>query len=202
MTEKHLTPWRASLWEKLREQNPETICYRAGVTYSNKSDYAITFLNNHFHIYPDQEKITTEQETVLSSYHYSEFVLLSYLVHAQDIPLSHNWISEKELPGGSTFFQGPHRLYEPQLIERFGNHGDKFLRIGKGYGGQTLAYGDVSLAFSALPRISLALVLWLEDDEFPARITYLFDSHTSQHFALDVVYALCHCVNQIFLAGD
>jgi hypothetical protein len=48
-------------------------------------------------------------------------------------------------------------------------------------GGERLSYGDSSFLFRALPRVWLAVVLNLADDEFPADASVLFDS-AAEHY--------------------
>ena len=55
-------------------------------------------------------------------------------------------------------------------------------------------YGDLGLEFQALPRVPVACVLWVEDEEFPARVSFLFDPSIESHLQLDVVLALVRCV--------
>ena len=61
-------------------------------------------------------------------------------------------------------------------------------------GGKPLDFGDLSLEFSVLPRVPLACVLWVEDEEFPARVSFLFDSSIETHLELDVIFALVSSV--------
>ena len=46
----------------------------------------------------------------------------------------------------------------------------------------------------ALPRVPVACVLWVEDEEFPARVSFLFDPSIESHLQLDVVLALVRCI--------
>lgn len=199
MSESQIAPWRDTLWEQLRSGKPEETCSKAAVQYTDDSFYSVIFMDNEYRVYPVEEKIEGPEGDTLAAYAKLELVLLTYLIHAMDIPLTGNWISEKDLPGGSTFFRGPHRLPDKALIERFGNNKDYFITMGEKLGGHKLEYGDASFGFHVLPRVSLACVLWVEDEEFPARMHYLFDSSITNHFAMDVVYALIKSFIRKFL---
>ncbi len=193
MSELEIAPWRDTLWKQFRDVKPEFICPKAIAHYNDKGFYSVKFFNNDYNVYPVEEKIEGPQGDTIAPYPKFELVLLSYLIHAKDVPSTGKWISEKDLPGGSTFFQGPHKLPDAPLIKHFGNDASGFVEISKKLGGNKLEYGDASFAFQVLPRISLGSVLWLEDDEFPAGANYLFDSSIEHHLALDVVYALIKC---------
>ncbi len=190
MPEKEIAPWRDFLWEQLRSENPDEVCLKAKVAFNSDGYYSIVYMGNTYQVFIAEEKITGPEDDTLASYPKFELVLLSYLVHAKDIALSGELVSEKDLPGGSTFFQGPHRLADAPMITQFGSNKIGFIKSGEKYNGMILTFGDASFAFRVLPRVTLACVLWVADDEFPARVHYLFDSTTECHFALDVVYAL------------
>ena len=59
-------------------------------------------------------------------------------------------------------------------------------------GGKTLAFGDASFSFEALPRIPLACVLFAADEEFPARVTFLFDSTIQFQLPMEIILSLGH----------
>ncbi|HEC62301.1 MAG TPA: DUF3786 domain-containing protein, partial [bacterium] len=117
-----------------------------------------------------------------------------YLLQARDIFLQDKWISERDIPGGSLFFQGPHRLPDNILCTRFGNDLSAFTQACQSLGGLPLAFGDSSFVLQVLPRIKLGCVLWTADDEFPARFSYLFTPCIQQHLPLDVIFALANVV--------
>ncbi|MEE8440824.1 MAG: DUF3786 domain-containing protein, partial [Spirochaetia bacterium] len=52
----------------------------------------------------------------------------------------------------------------------------------------------MSMSFPVLPRISLAVVLWVKDEEFPARVTFMLDSSIEAHLSLDVIVAMTKSV--------
>ena len=54
-------------------------------------------------------------------------------------------------------------------------------------------FGDASFAFEPLPRIPLACVLFAADEEFPARVTFLFDSTIEFQLPMEIILALGHC---------
>lgn len=199
MSDSQIAPWRETLWEQLRNVNPEDICPRAVVEFNKDGFYSVNFMDNEYRVYSNDENIEGPEGDSLASYPKFELLLLSYLVGAMNIPLTGNWVSEKDLPGGSIFFQGPHRLPDSALIKNYGKNATQFLEIGEKLGGKKLEYGDASFEFRVLPRISIGCVLWVEDEEFPARVNYLFDSSIAHHLALDVVYALIKSFVRKFL---
>ena len=77
-----------------------------------------------------------------------------------------------------------------KIAERYGNDRTGFIEKGKNLNGNIMNYGDASVELLPLPRIPVTLILWLSDDEFPARADLLFDSTCEQHLPLDVIWSI------------
>ena len=118
-------------------------------------------------------------------------VLLRYLTCAQDLGRSGRMVTGRELNGGAMFFTGPHALLTEPVTARFGENPDSFLpraallglapeAAGSGYACQGLI----------LPNIAVGCVLHPKDDEFPAELTYTFDSYAHYHLPLDGLWAM------------
>ncbi len=52
------------------------------------------------------------------------------------------------------------------------------------------AMGDRAFAISVFPRLQLAFILWLADEEWPARANILFDSTASMHLETASLHVL------------
>lgn len=116
--------------------------------------------------------------------------ILFYLLRAQDEPLSGEWVSEKDLPGGVTFFRGPHAVPVGLIHDRFGRDLEGFRARCESMGGTSMDLADAAFAFRLLPRAPAAVLLWAADDEFEARARLLFDRTVSVHLPLDVIFGL------------
>jgi len=126
-----------------------------------------------------------------------KIICLQYLAEASGVPgPGEQRISFLQLP------QGEHH-YEPfvfealtPLAERFANDPAGFIRAGKSLGGQVLAGGDAAVRLGVLPKISLDLLLWTADEEFPARAAILYDHKASFHLPTASLYMLGIAVAQ------
>jgi hypothetical protein len=182
-------------WKELQGLKPEDVARRASVRFDEKGFYVVPFMNKEYHIYPEEERIEGPAGDVLASDEEFILLLLTYLISAKDVMFMGKWVSEHDLPGGDLFFKGPHVLPTDDLIARYGKNSEKFLEVGRALGGKRMPeYGDVGLEFQALPRVPVACVLWVEDEEFPARVSFLFDPSIESHLQLDVVLGLVRCV--------
>ncbi|RJP72756.1 MAG: DUF3786 domain-containing protein [Candidatus Abyssobacteria bacterium SURF_17] len=192
-------------WEELRTIDPADVCRRSLAGYREQEKaYELKVLNDDLLIFPERKRIerisrpATENDAppgfnaVLVSVH--------YLLRAREAPIAREYVAESQLTDGSFFFKGPHALPSWKIEQRFGQDGAGFIEKGKLIGGIPVDFGDVALEFLVLPRIQIAYVLWVGDEEFPPRSRILFDASADKHFALDVVWAMCNLVTNKLLA--
>ena len=81
-------------------------------------------------------------------------------------------------------------MFKNPLEERFVHPPDDFFKAGRSIGGHTVHYGDAGVTFQALPRDPVLFILWAADEEFPTRVTILFDLTIEDHLALDTIWGL------------
>ena len=199
-----MTQWEqdeidSSYWEELMKSDPGDVCRRSlGSYHPEKEAYLIPLLNQEYAIYPARRAIERKPDAKTRSHRYDSIsfsealVLVIYLLRAKEIPLAERQKTEKELPGGETFFRGPHELPRKPILKRFGRNPEGLLRAGLSLGGRPLDCGDAAFRLPALPRVPLDYILWAEDEEFPARLTVAFDPTVAEHLPLDVIWALVH----------
>ncbi|MEM5785664.1 MAG: DUF3786 domain-containing protein [Syntrophobacteraceae bacterium] len=188
------------LWEELREADLSTIIKNASVEFDPEEDaYIVPFLNSAVLCYPEAEKMELIGPLSVFSQNFQlHLVVLHYLLGARDEPLSGKWISEKDLPSGTFFFQGPHALPTESLTNTFDAH-PELLELGaRRIGGEKSNPGDLSYQFRVLPRIPLLTLCWLGDDEFEPSFHILFDETIMRHLgSLDLVWALVNIFTSI-----
>jgi hypothetical protein len=187
------TSGRARLWQALAGQEASEVCRRS-LASAEEGAFVLSFLDRQYRVEPETGRIGGPQSDPLLADAEFELLVLAYLNQVADVPAEGTWISEKDLPGGSLFFRGPHALPLQPLLARFGGDLPSFRRAAEALGGSGLPYGDAAYAFAALPRIPAGCVLWAGDEEFPARVNMLFDRSLARHLPLDAVLALVHCL--------
>lgn len=102
-------------------------------------------------------------------------LLLHYLSHSTGTALSQNWISYKDLPGGSLYLEPFKKRAVIPFAKKFGGSPDNFILAAEKLGGEKAQHGDLSYIIPALPRVPLLYILWQGDEEFPPNATILFD---------------------------
>jgi hypothetical protein len=182
-----------SLWENLMQADPTEVCRRSGGQFDNATcSYLLDFLQERYRIKPNSRVMEPVAGSIPAGGPSIDLqvILLIYLLSAQEVPLADKLVTVGSLKGGKCFFQGPHDFPLDPLIEQYGNDIKGFLDRGLSLGGVKEDYGDVSVRFPALPRVPVVMVLWGADEEFPPRLSVLFDVSIDQLLPLDVIYGL------------
>ena len=117
---------------------------------------------------------------------FTEALILSYLVTADGTRPSGQWIAYRELPNGMFYAQAFRGYAEMRLVRALGADGIERLRARAGQlGARPIAIGDAGFAFRVLPRVDLAIVYWLGDEDFPARTSVLFEDTAPHYMSTD-----------------
>jgi hypothetical protein len=113
-------------------------------------------------------------------------MLLYYLTIADGSPLTDRWIGFRELPGGAFYNQAFQGYSGDRIASAFSECPQSIVAAARYLGGLRLpALSDFGFAFQPLPRIRLATVLWLGDEDFPSRAMVLFDASSSHYMITD-----------------
>ncbi len=180
-------------WEQLAEFDREETAKRAGCRYLPESDsFAISLLNREYLVGPAHRTIGTSANAggIRSAEYLEQLCILAYLVGARDLPLTGKLIGAERLDPGGFFFRGSHRLPVEKLTAVFGLAPLLLHKVGCLLNATPQAFGDASIELSVLPRISLTIIIWAADEEFPARASVLFDRSASAHLPLDVLFVV------------
>jgi hypothetical protein len=111
----------------------------------------------------------------------TSILLLHYLLTADGTAMASKWIAFRSLPGGLGYdaaFQGRANL---RLAHTFGHDLAAFEAAARSLGGERLSFGDAAFAFRVLPRLWMAVILYLADEEFAASANVLFDGSASHY---------------------
>jgi hypothetical protein len=111
-----------------------------------------------------------------------EMVLLHYLITADGTALADRWIAYRHLPGAFLFASRFESLAIRTLVTAFGQDIDGFRRASLALRGEPMSRtGDAAFRFLALPRIPMAAILYLGDEEVAPSINILFDG-SAHHY--------------------
>jgi hypothetical protein len=180
-----------SYFIELAEKNPEDVCRIAICDYDpDKKGYRISVWGEAYGIYPKESKIVRLQDDDPDVGHLLKLFIIYYILRSKDIPISKEWISEKDIPGGATFFRGPHKIPTHIIETRYEDNIEEFKEICEHLDGIPLDMADAAYAFEITPRIPVAVQFWDKDDEFSAEAKILFDKTIAEHLPPDIVFCL------------
>ena len=180
-----------SYFIELAEKNPQDVCRLALCDYDPiEKKYRISVWGEDYGIYPGESKIIRFQDNNPDVGRLLGLFIIYYLLRSKDINISKEWISEKDIPGGATFFRGPHKIPTHIIETRYENNIEEFREICERFDGMPLDMADAAYAFEITPRIPVAVQFWDKDDEFSAEAKILFDKTISEQLSPDIVFCL------------
>ena len=185
----------ACFWQELAERPPEEVTARTGASFMD-GNYRLGFLNQMLSIAPARRQIVIMGNTDREPGFQLCLVTLLFLLRVNIATLNLTQVSPREFKGGTTFFQGPHALPVAQLEDRFGQDAAGFLAAGDELGGQPQDLGDAALTLPVFPGLSVGVILWEADDEFPAQVSLTVPAGLAQFWPLDTVWALLNVVTR------
>lgn len=182
-------------WQSVRETPAERIARQPGVSAlgagAERDAWEACFLERRYRVDPEAmtviEVAPTPGRIPAPDF---QILLIRYLLSPGFGPICGEPMSEKDLPGGVTFFRGPHALQVGPILERYGEDPAGFLARGQALGGEPTAEADAAVRLLPFPDIPVTFLLWERDEEFPASLSVLFDRSISRWFELDMIFLL------------
>jgi hypothetical protein len=177
-------------WRALGQADPEEIIRRTGVR-RHENVFRLPYFNQEAVVDLDRQRVfraaTPEEEPGFRLC----LITVLYLRFVDTAELGPP-VSPLELTGATTFFQsrGPHAIPSAPLEDRFGRDLAGFLEVGRRLGAEKRASGDGALAFPVFPGLTVEVILWVADDEFPAQVSFTVPSGLDRFWQLDAVLGL------------
>jgi hypothetical protein len=112
-------------------------------------------------------------------------LILYYFITADGYAVDNRWISFSELPDGRFYTQAFSSYTGNEIVKKYGQDRQLFRTAASHLGGEKIEFADEAFAFSFLPKVNLAAVLWIGDDEFPASAQLLFNASTPHYLPTD-----------------
>lgn len=183
------------IWEALAGLDPKEVCRRTDVTFDPSSGhYLLKSFGRDFSVSSLEKKIANQAadgEVFLKRLGYFfRLSVMGYLAVAKNVALTGRLLNPVNMKSGQLFFRGSHVLPLEKIAEKYGRDREGFLKRGDELRGERLGHGDASMKLSPLPRVPVVLILWMEDDEFPARADLLFDSSCEVQMPIDVIWSV------------
>jgi hypothetical protein len=182
--------------ENLRQSNLADRAFRSGGHYregkGNGEQIGLKYLGRDLSFSFPAGTITASAEEPISLR--EEIFILHYLESASGAPLTGDWISFSEIPGGAFYYPVFAKRCQSVLVKTFGQNFEKLHSLIADGQAEHLGLGDVGLRLWVLPRIPLGLLVWRGDEEFPAEGKVLFDSSVKQYLPVEDIVVLAETV--------
>jgi len=186
VTSSQLAGRLSSLRLNLQGEDPRTLAARSGAEYEAGTGGLCLSLFGRAVAVPFPDIEVCDSQTGDSLPVTTQTLLLYYLNTADGTPVEGRWIAFAELPDGRFYNQAFQGYTGQELARRFGNDLSAFEGAASRLDGMKLGYGDAAFAFHVLPRVMLAAVYHLGDEDFPATCQILFDASVSHYLPTDV----------------
>jgi len=181
-------------WEALACLEPENTAIKAGVHYDMESGlYTLKSFGMDFQVSSEKKDVCSaspQGSLLLDNPDY--FFRLSvpwYLACAKHVPATGRLVRPVDIKDGGLFARGTHVLPMNRIAEKYAGDKEGFIRRGCELGGRPMQYGDASIELMPFPRMPVTMILWLEDEEFPARADLFFDSTCDLQFPADILWS-------------
>lgn len=191
-TEKKWLDYSLPVMEEMRKElaamDPVVLAARTGTQFVESSDgggqFTLDYIGKEYHLsFPEFE--AREAKTGEECWAGLRFLFLYYFQMADGTRAADRWIGFRELPDGMFYFHAFQGYTGTRLVNAFENDLARFREAASTAGGEELSHGDAGFMFSALPKVRLAVVYWVGDDEFPPNANVLFDASASHYLSTD-----------------
>jgi len=155
---------------------------------SSRNRYILTMLNAEYAVNVASKEIIAVKSSAPAQF-LEQLVILAYLINAKVLSPTGELVNAETFPSGEFFFKGIHSLPTAKLEKAFGENPQLLYQAGHSLGVKKCEFGDASIELYLLPNVSITIVLWKGDDEFPARASILFDKTAGSQMPLDALQA-------------
>lgn len=186
------------LWERLQAATPASVAEHAAVAWDAEAEaFVLPLVGDDVRIVPAERRMEG------AGGFEATIACVQYLLTSQRDAKAGELVSPVQLPYGDFFFRGPHELPAGPIEQAFGTQLDSFRAAAEKLGGRPVDMGDAAFEFNALPRVPITVVLWVADEEFPARVQFLYDKLADRHLPLDALWVLTkHLAKKLAAAAD
>lgn len=179
---------------ELKQSDPQHLANLAGAELHSASDGTVdvqlSFLGS-----PHIVRIGHEVEVIKQGHPNDiplpeKILICHYLLNATGEPPTGQLITFRQVPDGHFYFDAFQRRARDPFLATFGCSAELFRTCAQKLGGEPVETGDVGMTFQVFPRISIQLVLWQGDDEFPPEASILFDASIQRNLPVEDIAVL------------
>lgn len=170
--------------ETLRQVKPDKLALRSGCRRDAEGNLSLAFFWQEV-VVSVQDLTVRRADTGAAASSFIQSLILTYLVTADGTTPSSRWVGFRELPDGMFYAQAFEGYSGGRLARELEGGVDAFRRAAEKLGAKSLGIGDAGYVFDVLPRVALAVVYWVGDEEFPSQVRVLFEDSAAHYMPTD-----------------
>jgi len=119
--------------------------------------------------------------------------LLEYILNCKGMPLSGEWISFREIPGGREKYALFKKRGEDVLLEladRYTDFFDDIIHMFEGRAVEKQFEADVSVVLAPLPLVPVMICYWKPDEGMASSLNIFFDRSVGPNIGVDAAFSL------------
>lgn len=176
----------AEYWEELAARPLSRVCTCGLATPTEDDLLTVQCLNETWQVDLSAQTISKVQGAFGGEWDRQiPYLLLIYLARVKVAGTTGEMTSPVELYHGVDPFNGSIAFETGDLLSAFGRNPKKIFEVAESLGGRKTRKADASAIFYVFPRLPVELLLWGADEEFPAKLTVLFDRSMPLFFPVD-----------------
>ena len=190
----------AEFWDDLTQKDVSVLCEAADAVWDAPSGVVMRFLHEEIRVDMAQRRLQRRKDGQWQAWDhpYLELMTLAYLLQVTHSRIKGQMVGVMDLKDAH-FFQGPHTIDTAPLVKRFGQDPGGLKAADRQLGGEILDMADAAVCLKPFPKIPIYYVLWAGDDEFPAKLTVLFDKSIDLHLSADAIWGIVGLVSDALL---
>ncbi len=166
--------------ESLSAASFEALVQRSGFESCGEKMFRVPFLNRVYGVsFPDLEfkdELAGEKDVPIQE----QVLILHYLMNTRTSETAGKRIAYREIPGASFYFSAFVKRAIDPLKNVFGRNIAGLLKASEQLRGIPVEIGDAGFEFRLFPHISLQLLVWAGDEEFPPEANILFEENIGE----------------------
>ena len=172
------------------DHDPEMMAKLGCADYDPQLKKFRLYYLNHFYQISFPEGIISTKDNGYSLTIEEKALILLYLSQATGEPLANKWLSFSELPYGMMHDIAFKSVAIKPIAEYYAEKPDKLLQAAQLLGGSELGIGNLGANIPVFPRIHVGIILWLGDENFPAKANMVFDAIAPKYLTTAELYVL------------
>jgi len=165
--------------KEIAVENLSTIAFETIAAYSGfdplvGEKFRVPFLDRVYTVqYPEFQFVSEDAHEVPIQ----EQVLLLHYMSGRTYSEFTDWVAYREIQGAAFYYSAFVKRATEPLKKVFGNQLKILKHIARQLDARSIDIGDLGLEFQILPNISVRIIMWKGDDEFPAEANILFPNN-------------------------